>query len=251
MRAERDKFPVSLFSFQDIVTSITGIMFLVAVLLALALCESRFTAANTPKSDQDEIISRKENELRELRKKAAATVPAGQRPELIRQVNLLRRETAALPAPDPAAEARHNAKLRELWEQIERQTAANAQSQTHFEQLSQELAAEKQRMRFEVDPSEKRHPVFLDCRQDRIEVLNGGETQTLEFDPERLDELIRRATSGHRPQLEYFVVLARPSSFGYAEELLTRLLIAGFDRGCEVLPEQTAALFDGTTEAAQ
>ncbi len=58
--------PVSLFSFQDIVTSLTGIMVIVILVIVLQLAEARFEYEN-PKSDNPEYLALKAkiNELKE------------------------------------------------------------------------------------------------------------------------------------------------------------------------------------------
>ena len=51
--------PISLFSFQDIVTSLTGIMVIVILVIVLQLVEATYNYEN-PKSDNPEYLELKE-----------------------------------------------------------------------------------------------------------------------------------------------------------------------------------------------
>ncbi|MBQ9369067.1 MAG: hypothetical protein IJT83_14895 [Victivallales bacterium] len=68
--------PISLFSFQDIVTSLTGIMVIVILVIVLQLAEARFNYEN-PKSDNPEYLELKEK-MKELAERLKQLKTAGE-----------------------------------------------------------------------------------------------------------------------------------------------------------------------------
>ena len=68
--------PVSLFSFQDIVTSLTGIMVIVILVIVLQLAEARFNYEN-PKSDNPEYLEMKAK-MKELTERLKQMKEAGE-----------------------------------------------------------------------------------------------------------------------------------------------------------------------------
>ena len=69
MSARDDSPPVSLFSFQDIITSITGIMFLVVLLLALIILDS--SILNSASEEKSSAAPPPAQDLTELKQKIA------------------------------------------------------------------------------------------------------------------------------------------------------------------------------------
>ena len=89
-RSNEDESPISLFSFQDIITSITGIMFLVVLLLVLIMLSSFEKNTSDPVAAETCRLTR---ELSELKKKLQSL--QNNQTELAEQLAKLKKLTPA------------------------------------------------------------------------------------------------------------------------------------------------------------
>ncbi|HJH05584.1 MAG TPA: hypothetical protein K8W19_16395 [Victivallis vadensis] len=267
---------VSLFSFQDIITSITGIMFLVVLLLLLFILEAEPEAAGRePREKLKEAAARVEELRRQLDLNRAADR------ELLRKIGEYRRNDPRL------LQQRHE----ELQRQVRELSAEAAQNESEAKKLETELAglrrdqeaAEKRReelrlqlkaagqreteLRGELEQAENRElrrrrlvpytvdgdfgmdPVLAECGPDGIRALALADKSVHDFRrPEALTyfESVEAFMSWARTldaSRVYFCVLVKPAAFRYAEVTASQLQAAGFRRGLEVMPSDESTIF--------
>ena len=123
MSSKADDEPaVSLFSFQDIITSITGIMFLVVLLLVLMIFDSREAPENKENPDEAKAI---QTEIKALRKRLA---------ELAEWDDSLESKISEMASMNPEALERKMA-------EVMRETASEHEKLTKARALNSELTA--------------------------------------------------------------------------------------------------------------
>lgn len=261
---------ISLFSFQDIITSITGIMFLIVLMLMLLMLELdsipadgsavdpqldelRRTAASlrTEASRQEADTADLMKQLDELRKLDPAELEK-RRNKLLEEI---RRLAAGASNLDEAAlrqkrEAEEFAARRKTIEEETRQLSESIKlKQQYAARLRKEvdrLAAEKlQRDRlipYTVSRSSGKTPVLIECSAKGFRAMALGEdTPPADF-PAGGEELLKWAKR-RNPDEVFFFLLAKPSAFLQTELLADRLAAAGYDRGREVMPAEESTVF--------
>ena len=264
---------ISLFSFQDIITSITGIMFLVVLLLLLIAVTSR-PATPKPAADPADELKKHLTELRrqladvmseerdlggklaELRK-LSPEAAAARLAELRRQL----RETRHASEQAAAAATRLEQQLAELTRQkdaLERRQKENqrtlAEAQRQLNDRTRELdAARKKAARnakvidYAVDRSTMHNPVLAELGADGVRLLVFGENRRLDFrkagqPAAGIADFLHWA--GQRTgRHEYYSLLVKPGGFEYAMELSEKLRELGLERGMEILPDDQATIF--------
>lgn len=279
--SRRDNGPaISFFSFQDIITSITGILFLVVLLLLLLLFETdrsapvpdsavsepiadlRKTLRNlqTQISEQEAETESFRKQIEELRNFPPARLEA-EREELLSAIRRETEETAALRADSKKLEERLPL-LEERREQLEFRSTrlarqlARLQSQLeeqetvlHREQLSRERR--EKLIRYSVRGNFPKQPRIIECgpkdfRAGSPESATPALILPASTPTERIravDEILKWAGT-HDPSQVFFFLLAKPSAFAVTEELADRLSRAGYDRGREVMPSDDSTVFE-------
>ena len=270
--SRKDNSPgISFFSFQDIITSITGIMFLVVMMLVLMVLLSPSNAARQQARAVAGEIRELEKSLAELRQLLAAldSQSEAQRkrieelgklkletlPDL--KASLVRKLTAADEAmPRLRSETDRFLLLRKkesaagvrLQEKTVacgiRRDALNA-AITRLKKTVAENRKISERMknmlRFVWDRRDSREPVLMVCGATEIAATTlTGSTGTQVFND--LDNCLDWCRK-HDPDTTYFILLLKPGSFHYAEKFSGELKKAGFRRGREVLPDDKTTVF--------
>ena len=271
--SRKDNSPgISFFSFQDIITSITGIMFLVVLMLVLMILNSPSHAARQKAREVSEEIGKLEEDLTDLRKSLEQLDRQTDRqrkrvaeleklkletlPEL--KLSLIRKLTALDEAMlQIVSETKRFVSLRKKESATGVQLQADlVAANTRCDELKQEITqiqamlAEKQKLykriknvlRFVWNRQDGRDPVLLVCGETEIvaDTLTGnGGSNTFPNYSECL-EWIRKH---YAPDNTYFVLLLKPGSFPYAEDFSNKLRDAGFQRGREVLPDDKTTVF--------
>ncbi|MFO0899985.1 MAG: hypothetical protein U0836_21340 [Pirellulales bacterium] len=260
----------SLFSFQDIITSVTGIVLLVTLLLSLELVNrvpGEPAAAVSPAATNTELA-----ELQQEAKRLQAELAAGQE-ELTAfaestPAEVQRRRTAV------EAEARAlETEVRDLGQQqtalagerttLERASAASAEQQQTLEQTAaerqqaaDELAGLKSRnaVLFNPDQAPGRTVWLVDVAADSVGIrrFQAGAERT-EFRGRWLNSAASQALAqmrSWRPGSDQPVLLVRPSGIKSFEEIAAALRGRGFDLGFDVLEEEQSVDLAVPTEPA-
>lgn len=267
--------PVSLFSFQDIITSLTGIMIFFLLLLSLNIIElMQKNQADTP-------------EYQELaRAKAKNAVLKNQIAEISRDIANYREKIRSARQQDRSAllieRYRLEKKLRELasrHRELEKRKSEAAERQSQLEKRNRQLAKEKrdleehakqnrssadsnerlkkqiaelrreierrrQEVRVTVDSSIRKIPLLLECSVDRIRVvqLQPRSIRVFERKSPISSELANEVAAylqSFAGEKYYFVFMIKPSAAGYIHYLIRRvqMTIRNADCGLEPIRE--------------
>lgn len=257
--------PLSLISFQDIITAVSGVMLLVTLLLVLQVLTAKAEPADAPRP-AEEIRQRIEQALRE-------------RDELQEQLQALRQEVQESGPVDVenASRALEDAereltalerRLQEAAEQVDEAVSRAAEHERSLREAKRETARlERQATVLEeeargaedaivthfvfADRGEKT-PVLVECSGDGIKVeVRDGASQPISFiDPARVS--VQRSIDEFRdwlrrrdPERKAFMVLVKPSAAGYAAEVVGMIREKGFDVGYEPLEENRVGVVLG------
>ena len=270
--SKKDNTPaISFFSFQDIITSVTGIMFLVVMLLVLMVLRSPVNAIRQKEMNVSKEIRELEKPLRELRR-ALAALNGRTEAERKRLEELKKLKLESLPGLKASLIEKLNAadaEIRSLQEETkylrsqlkqEQKTAetfrtrldadksANTALESEIRELVKHIAEEQQLrkkmekvLRFVWDRQNSRNPVLLVCGETEISAnMLRGKTEQVVFDD--YAKCLEWCKSQDRNEV-YFILLIKPSAFTYAEKFSLELLDAGFQRGREVLPDDKTVIF--------
>ena len=253
--------PISLFSFQDIITCLTGIMIVVVLVLLLEVIESAATRAarsalNAERLEvielEKELIAQVEaartqlqNAQQELRDNKPLTVAAleNRRRELEERLRQLRKEEEET--------RRHAAALDEELKKLQLRSTELEQLKTQLEAAKKEKQTLQARLKELLDRFREREVEWVKGRTPlRIEFVGHFERKPLLFectgnailmrDPAQPGKILREFSSDaptmqteidrmieyldtRSPEQEYPVLLVRAEAAGYLEELLSRL----------------------------
>ncbi len=256
-RRRRTSPKISLFAFQDIITSVTGIMVLITLLLALELLQRK---EESPPVKTAEITEQIESSVEENRQQIE---------DLKQQLKQQGQQAVELARVDPTHLSRQitdttrltEAMQQELEELEQQQDAtANRQQQAEqdldqreesksLEQLLQEIAEHREkiekitqsnRMIFNPDAGENKTPWLVEVQGNQIQTAPVGQAQR----PEVFADVgeFRRWVSGRNPSREYFVLLVKPAGIDAFDDIRTFLQSKRFDVGYDVLAADQNAI---------
>ncbi len=276
MARDDENSAISLFSFQDIITSITGIMFLVVLLLLLIAITSRPGAeVRRPDTTEAAELRRELDSLRtelnqleqnsrhldaelEHLKKLSAAELARRRSELQSQVAAARSETDLRRAERirmELTEARQTEEIRQL-------VRIEAGLHTELQDFQQQNQAARQRleerrklvrqrervMKYTITGHDAKDPLLLELGADGGRVLQVADGGTEDFrtpgNGTNSLERLRQWLQVQNRQQVYFSVVVKPGGFRYAGDVLALLSEAGFERGLEILPSDESTIFE-------
>jgi len=253
---------ISLFSFQDIITSITGIMVLIVLLLVLNMLNRK------PQEMAPAHVHQSPKALRQEISELAKEVE-----KLRQQVGTGKARLARVCAMDADEMARNIAveKARQKWFETQiaqvntdlstcRKNAENAA--TEKEALEIELKEQKKALKkakvhvacvpFVSSMRTDKTPILVECSRFGINALVfGAAREKHEFnDPKSIEYLsaLRHFLTWVRTRRnanDAFVVLVKPSAAVYAMEVVKKLRTLGFDVGYEPFEEKASAAFGG------
>lgn len=272
MRSRRETDgPFSLFSFQDLITGVTGIMILVVLTLIIDVVSKKVVEELTPRDgppirsasaedevDDTETMRRTLNALRaEFEAGQANLVDLSHKPEEYASESA---RLAARLARMKEEDERWKALQEELKQALERTDAANSDMLAKNSALSEEVAELREELastpegdviRFVAKQKSAKIPLLVECSGERLAamVMNDPSSTRLFEDPTAVsiqsctDAFNRWATElgGARYAV---VVLVKPSAAGYAMPCVIEPLEAlGFDVGYEPFEEGNTAVF--------
>ena len=283
MPAKDDSPPVSLFSFQDIITSITGIMFLVVLLLALVILDSsilnsadRETTSPEPQMDLVELkkkISALQQLLKDARKEIqtismqmenAISLPSEKLDEKLaleqeknsklkqhlREMERIRRALREKNSDLKKESLRLAEELRKQDDQISRKKTELPKGQQELEKLKKQLERQKKLISYSVDSDFPKKLLIVECTLDGIRVKNTATGEIRSFVDKNdltyassITRFLAWMKTRNR-QTEYFSLVITPGAFGYVNTLDQELVSAGFSRGREILPSNDSRIFE-------
>ncbi|MBO5923086.1 MAG: hypothetical protein J6Q81_01100 [Lentisphaeria bacterium] len=273
-RKSSEESPVSLFSFQDIITSITGIMFLVVLLLILIMLTSR--PDNKLKSNENikvlqqelatlknklqqlrsssleidkqleelkklspEEIERRKNDYRQqLRKEQIEleklSLQVSKKSQQLKQLELEIEEMNKL------VEAR-----REIIKDMKIQLAENAKN---IKQKKAILQQQNRVMKYVIQSTSPKRPVLAELDKDGIRLLETDKQKITDLrrPGKALESLsmLKQELGRFSSDQVYFSVAVKPGGFKYAMPLLNILKSSNFERGTEILPDDKTSIFE-------
>lgn len=252
-RRNRNSSTFSLFAFQDIITSLTGIIILITMILMLDLINRKH---NSPEIKTEETINilqqasvEMQQEIEEFREQLALNTDLirfdpqtlrEQVPELTylnqklneRLLHLRKEET------DTKRRAKEIQDERES-RSSDRQTLKILRVELEKSRKDLEKMRKSNRIIFNPTPGDTKSPSLIEIDANRLLTAKVGVTAP--------PKMFSSATafqswiSGKDPQKEYFVLLVKPSGIDFFEQVRSILTKDGFDIGYDLLTsDQTA-----------
>lgn len=257
--------PFTLFSFQDIITSVTGIILLLTLILTLELTMRKFGTAEGADlalvHSLEENIERVQAELAQLRPLVAEGTIAAERlastsvVELQRQITLAGEQTLR-------AEAESQELQFELirLQEVEKQTLATQFDRETDRKQLEELLRQAQEAREQVDemrrtnsliyspdPGTGKVPWLVVLETNHIVATRAGSPgESREFSSTSPEGLVRQFLEFARSRSitrEYFVLLVKPSGAAAFSDVLDELTSLGFEIGFDVIGEDSTPGF--------
>ena len=254
-----DEPPVSLFSFQDIITSLTGIMIFFLLLLSLIIIElTQKTRDASPVARELEQVRMKNDVLKKQISEMASDIRdyrkririAQSRDEsaLILERYRLEKQLAELKSQKDsfdrelkknqekyAASEKLNQKLRQQQKELEQKERQSREMAAKIDQKKKQAAEtrrtiEKRRREVQVtiDSSINKIPVLIDCSKDKINIIDSQKKTRKVFlrKSPLLSALVDEAVA-HLQQFPadkyYFVFMVKPSAVDYIRFFITAL----------------------------
>jgi len=246
--------PITLFSFQDIITSVTAVIILITLMLCVDLIQRRKTSAPEaprPTAAQQEEIARLEREVAEMEAAVRARPTSSQvlveDPRKLRadcedrrrQLTQTEAELQTLQARLAAFRADPRAAARTAAAAEARRVAATRRTETQHAREQLARLKRDNRLIYNQPAGESKQAWLVDLRSDAIVVTKAGQARpTTRFE----GAWLRSASSGFSTwaaqrsrSSEYFVFLVRPASVKAFDGLRDELRDAGFDIGFDLI----------------
>ena len=261
-RRTEGRSPIALFSFQDIITSVTGIMILVVVLLILEVINRKSfeVAASAPVMKMSTITDAQDEIASMQVEKEKLDNEVERRHEIIAELARLdprqiksdiKREEDKNEGLSERLEALR-AKLEKQRRQAGKAEKAATQGDHELQRLKEQLARIKteNRVTFDFLRTDKM-PILVQCSQEGIQV------KILDSSP-KIRSFPSSGSADHKGCLSSFgqwvrginkdknalVVLVKPSAAPYAVRVINMLYKEKFDVGYEPLEESKTAIFN-------
>ena len=258
-RGARDQ-PINLFSFQDIMASVIGVIFFVVLIMALDIVERKASgaaaAAETATESEVQALRERAKRLRDEITAVEADIQAladrlnlasGDEQEAFDEVKQLEATLKSLyerikddqealtkaDAQKERAQAEHQPKLREI-EQLSRRADELRAALKSIQSVP--------RLAFIIDAHpDNLEPWLLEVSESHLRVASrDGRSAVLEFGgntPAQRQARFFDWLASQNNRTHYFVLLIKPSGVRLSEEIENGLKTKGFDIGRDLLPE--------------
>lgn len=277
MKKSDDSPAISLFSFQDIITSITGIMFLVVLLLILLIFESKPVEKQEQKTEaapelaaqiaalekeivevrqRDELLKKRMDELQGMsadkiiRKKKELERELKEQKEKIKQ-QVQQKQQAEKTAEELIAQLENLKKhQRQSRDDLKDARAEAEKTKRQEEQLEQQLAEAKKTIRFTVEQQSSRTFLLieLDAGGFRIFDMKSKQTYDLRKSGTTLATQINTLKNwlGKRDSSSEAVsIILKPMYLKHWEDIQEMLARLRFKYGLEIYPNNEVSIFAG------
>ena len=264
MKRRSTSSPISLFSFQDIITGLCGLLILFVLIMVIDLVMRR-DGAPPPPPEPDRPIEELRAEIASLNSELE---------ELRRQVDEKRKTLSIALSREKAQEARKDlsekdrllsnllAETRELETRLEKALDAQAKSAERLREM--ELA--RRNLEDSLNRLRKRNGVTLIPERGNLKspiyvVLGKGKVtvaapldernRAKTFDESRLGEGISESLSGYSTATHTVVLLVRPSGVDMMDRTFQRITALGFPCGRDPLEEDMEVSFGSGEESGE
>lgn len=245
--------PVSLFSLQDIITTLTGIMILLVMILALeAVTQTTVEAVETDarhkeiKAQKEEMEARREALRGELA--ARETAAAADRLRNLNPLDAARQLQAERRAAETkAAQARELERKKEaLAQSATKQTDAIASGKSELQRLLDELkdaeadAAKKSVRPIAFIPDKGTYKIahLVECSTNGVRVVSlGSPRRNTEWAASNAESAFKQLLKSCSASREYFVFMIKPSGVAIGMNMFSMAKILDFDAGYDVMEE--------------
>lgn len=279
MKKEDSSPAISLFSFQDIITSITGIMFLVVLLLILLLFESKPIESEVPEKSESETKELAEQiaavekmisayleqeeqlkkQLEEYQKMPPEMIEQRKR-ELERTLTELQHKIKRLKEVklrEDNLEKQYLAQQSELKQQKEESAAELIEEQkkvteaeTKLKKTREQLDVARQTVKFSVERETDSNPLLAEFSADGFRVLDVGTQNTFDLRKKGAAagqhiQLLKNWLKQRNRMTETLSVVISPSCLEHWDELDKMLKGLRFPHGLEIYPQDGMSIFDG------
>jgi len=264
LRRKQQTLPFSLFSFQDIITSVTGIILLMTLLLTLELVQRHSTATaqadDAPTRDLQQEIANAEKvreeleaQLRQREKElleAASMSPqqlADLQNNLERELRQLEAEIQRLGQQNASMDVKkNNWKARKFVRADEQEKLDELRSKKEQMQKELELLKDSNRMIYNPSKGSAKAAWLVDISDSTIFVARAGEqSRPLRFEQRNDSSEVKRfldwATSRSSAS-EFFVLLVHPSGVVAFYEIREKLRSSGFDFGFDLIGKDVTVI---------
>lgn len=253
--------PVSLFSFQDIITAITGIMLLVVMLLVLDLMEREVEDSvpqdSTERQELQDEVEQLESRKDRLKERLETNEEQLQGVDITSSPEEVRREIESYRAKNKRIEERisdtreslesgkrtvqeHEERSEKLKERREESREARAEQEKRLEELRA-----RPPVKYDVSGESSKKPLLVECGEDEILVQGAANDKKETFDGADFREKFREWARRQNAAVFAVFVLIKPSSAPYVEqEILQPLRKNGFDVGYEPLEEDKSVVLE-------
>ncbi len=249
--------PVSLFSFQDIITGLCGVMLFIVLVVIVDLVAARTASDGTPpvpavpdwqeeKSRVEAEIKKLQTTLAELEKASENVIVAVQStvaPEIVESANESQREAMALYSQVEA--------LRTQLAKMQDADAADRKKREEMEQTVRLLQAKLQKLKHAkgitliLEPGEARIPVYVICDEKGLEVVSPFEKSvprkfySHEESASFMDQIVKFDPTTHT-----VVMLVRPSGVVWMAQYVQACKeLYGYSIGRDPLEEDVEVSF--------
>ena len=273
MARQDDDTPVSLFSFQDIITSITGIMFLIVLLLLLVMFSSHLQQDS---AKDDELLQKMQQEIAELKdviyklkldqqsldqaaeplKKLSIEELLVKKRELQEQLFKLHKKSAEIQS---SLNKKQNllemlqkdlqflqiryqdtlAKIRKAGTGLKNLSEAN-------QNMEQQIQQRQRLIKYSITNRTAKTPLIAEVSGNGVILLNLADNQTVDLqtpgDPDASLEKVEKYLDSLDNRRYYLSTAVKPGGFKCAIQLLSVLKKRKFERGIEILPDDSATL---------
>lgn len=260
--------PVSLFSFQDIITAVTGIILLLTLLCTLALVHRQKRAAPMPANDLVEAIRRSLQEVREELAALQAELSRGDRwaaalasltlDEIRRESEIAGHELRRLQAELARlqAEAARLNDERMAWQA--KRLHCDTQPLEDAKKEAAELQCQIQNIRksnprfYRPDPSAGKTAWLVDISGKQLLLFRvGDQTPVARFQESLLSggvpSFMHWTSTNASPATDYFILAIRPSGIRAYDKVREQLRARGFDVGLDLFREEEAIVPESDT----
>ena len=270
---KNDESPLSLFSFQDIITCLTGIMLFFLLIMSIQIIEitMRYEMESPHRAELEELKRRNDllrRQMRDIERDAATyrsrlrkahkedvaslTMEKFRLERQLREKQLRQKEMAEkqkqlkqLKEDEEKRKAQLEKQLRELDEAIaklEDLDRNNAELSEKIEKIRKEISDRRHKVEILVSGHTTKKPIVLECSKNMavIRDLGTGNSEVVSRDdlsPEDFVRKIFRSAGTYSADDCYFAVLAKPDSAGYLSALRVFMRRSGYEFGIEPILE--------------